>query len=486
MRRAFTVNLALTLAANLLVKPIYIFGVEVGVQNAVGTVAYGRLGYWVSVALLFATVLDLGLQNYTAVALARQPERVQEVVPVSLSLKLLVTPLYAGLVLAAAALLGMNSAEFRLIAWIIATQVGLSTWQMLRNNLAAQEKYRANSIVSIVDKAFLVIVVGALLYVLPHRNWITIERFAMLQALSVTVAIAITVAATHLAPTRAWLRWDWRALKSLLLASLPFAWTLLLNTLASRVDILMLEWTRPDGDYQVGVYMAGYRLLDAVNMLAFLFATLLIPMLSAQVERGEAVGELLRQGARYMMALTLGAAWFVTFYAQAITSYLFVEATPSWGPVLAALIWSAVPTGLLYVVGSHLLALKKLRALNWIFAGAMLLNVLLNVLLIPRWGALGAGVATALTQGLIVLAEAIVSYRAQAEAAETQALRRLLWQTVAYSLGVAAVVGACAYLHLVLLPAFAVAVLACGVLALMSGLVVDPRALLGLLRGRFR
>ena len=486
MRRAFTVNLAIILAANALVKPAYIFGVEVGLQNAVGTVAYGRLGYWLSVAILSASVLDLGMQNYTAVALAREPARIRELLPVALSLKLLAAPLYVGLVLGWAALAGVGAAELRLVGWVIVTQVALSTWQLLRNNLAAQARYSANSVVSVVDKAVLVVVVGGLLLAPAGRAWLTVARFAMLQAASVAIAIAVTVAATELGPGQRWLRWDARALRALLLASLPFAYTLLLNTLSSRVDILMLGGIRPDGDYQVGVYAASYRLLDAINMVAFLFATLLVPMLSAQVGRGVAVGALLRQGVRYMLALTLGAATFASFYGQAMSQALFGEATAAWGPVLTALLWSAVPTGLLYVVGSHLLALGRLRALNGIFAVAMVVNVGLNLAMIPRWGALGAAVATALTQGLIVVAEAVISWRAQGAAERGAGTWWLFVQALAFAAASAGVAYACAALGWGVAPALVVQGFACGVLAFATGLAADPRELLDLLRARRR
>ncbi len=484
MRRAFTVNLAITLAANVLVKPAYIFGVEIGIQNAVGTVAYGRLGYWISLAVLFASLLDLGLQNYTAVALARKPESVREHLPASLSLKLLVTPLYAVAVLATAALLGAGREEFGLIAWVLLTQAGLSTWQMLRNNLSAQEKYRTNSLVSVIDKAVLVLVVGTILLSPIWREWITIERFAMFQALSAAVAIGVTIMATDLAPGQRWLSWDRKALRTLLWASLPFAWTLLLNTLSSRVDILMLQWTRADGDYQVGVYSAAYRLLEAINMVAFLFATLLIPMLSAQIERGEDAGALLRQGVRYMLALTVGAAVFVSFHAQPICDALFGEATQAWGPVLAALIWSAVPTGLLYVVGSHLLALRRLRALNWIFAGAILGNIALNLTLIPWYGALGAAVATAITQALVVFAETRISLSSQSKQSRWVGFVPLLAQATSFALGSVAIAYLSAWLGLGVLWALGLQLLGCAVLALATGLVLDPRELMRVLRAR--
>ncbi|MEZ4982583.1 MAG: hypothetical protein R2769_13570 [Saprospiraceae bacterium] len=52
--------------------------------------------------------------------------------------------------------------------------------------------------------------------------------------------------------------------------SLPFALVILLMSLYTRMDVIMIENMLEDGKYQAGVYGAGYRLLDASNMIGYL------------------------------------------------------------------------------------------------------------------------------------------------------------------------------------------------------------------------
>ncbi len=65
MKRKFVTNLALLLFLNLLVKPVYAFGIDVGVQNAVGARAYGNYFILLNFSLIFQILLDLGIENFT-------------------------------------------------------------------------------------------------------------------------------------------------------------------------------------------------------------------------------------------------------------------------------------------------------------------------------------------------------------------------------------------------------------------------------------
>ena len=57
-----------------------------------------------------------------------------------------------------------------------------------------------------------------------------------------------------------------------------------------------------------------------------------------------------------------------------------------------------------YIFGTLLVANGSLRQLNYIFAGSLMFNVALNLLLIPTYKAEGAAIATCLTHfGVLVL-----------------------------------------------------------------------------------
>ena len=64
MQRKFVTNLALVLFLNLLIKPFWILGIDVAVQNAVGLEQYGFYYAIFNFSFLLNIFLDLGITNF--------------------------------------------------------------------------------------------------------------------------------------------------------------------------------------------------------------------------------------------------------------------------------------------------------------------------------------------------------------------------------------------------------------------------------------
>lgn len=476
MRRVFASNLLLLLAINAIVKPLYLFGIDLGVQNAVGTEEYGLYATWFSFAFLFGAIYDLGLQNYNAVTLAKNPDLLKERLPLMLSLKLVLSLVYAVVVLATAYFFEASPREMQLVILAVAYHACLSILQLLRTNLGAQGSYQFNSIVSVVDRLLLILVLGALLLNPAWNSWISIELFLFAQIVTILLTVGVALAGTQFPAGQRWWSGNTKEVKKLLKASLPYGLTLLLSTAFTRIDVVMVERMADTGAYAAGVYAAAFRLLDGVNMIGFMFATLLIPMLSKLVEAKENAGPLLRQAAGYMAALGLGVAVFVTFNADGILSLLVVEWTPAWSIVLQWLIWAAVAIGLTYVYGSFLLSHQKIGALNKLFVAGVILNVFLNYVLIPIHGALGAAMATVATQGLVAGGEWWMSRQLLKD--EPQGGR--WWPLPVYLLACLLVGYGLCLAGVNLLVALVAQIIACLAIGLFTGLLSDiPKLLQG-------
>jgi O-antigen/teichoic acid export membrane protein len=74
--------------------------------------------------------------------------------------------------------------------------------------------------------------------------------------------------------------------------SYPFALLMVLMSVYYRIDSVMLERMLPGGNVEAGIYAQAFRILDAFTMFAFLFATLLLPMYSRMIRKGNPVEDL--------------------------------------------------------------------------------------------------------------------------------------------------------------------------------------------------
>jgi O-antigen/teichoic acid export membrane protein len=255
----------------------------------------------------------------------------------------------------------------------------------------------------------------------------------------------------------------------------PFALLGVLMTIYNRVDGVMLErLLGSEGDYQAGVYAAAYRLLDAGTMFAFLISGILLPLFARMRKTGEDVWPVAKSSWRLLLAVSLTAAVVSAFNAAPLMDALYTESTPFWGRTFAWLMPGFVFNATVYVFGSLLTAENRLRGLNAIALLGVAGNIVLNLIFIPRWQALGAAYATLITQGIVAVAHIIYAARVYRWSGRLSA-------EAARGLGFAAAIMGLAWAVAQVLPDwrlhFLITAVAAGLLAWAFGLL-NPRAIL--------
>ncbi|MCB0707479.1 MAG: oligosaccharide flippase family protein [Saprospiraceae bacterium] len=405
MKREFLINMAFLLGINLLIKPFYIFGIDRGVQNIVGAENYGLYLSLFNFAFILGILNDLGIQNFNNRHISQHRHLVVKYVSSLFSLKLLLSALFLIVLFLGGLLLGYSVNFPQLLFFIGVNQILSSFSLYLRTNASGLGYYRWDSFFSILDRLFLIGIVGYLLWLSPERAAFKIEWFVWSQTASLTLTSLILF--TFLRPKlQGWkLRFNRLKFLALLRQSLPFALVILLMTMYTRVDVVMLEQLLENGAREAGIYGGAYRILDAANMLGFLVAGLLLPMFSRQLKTKESVVPLLQLSFRILMTAAIllsSASWF---FRSEIMQLLYWEATPYWGSVLGVLMISYLALCGTYIHGSLLTANGQLRSMNLLFAGAILLNIIGNYFLIPHYGAVGAAAMTVVTQTLAWLGQ---------------------------------------------------------------------------------
>jgi O-antigen/teichoic acid export membrane protein len=197
----------------------------------------------------------------------------------------------------------------------------------------------------------------------------------------------------------------------LLKSSYPFAVLTVLMTLYTRIDSLMLERLLPDGAMQAGIYASAYRLLDASAMVAVLLAGVLLPVFSRQIAEKEDVSKTASMSARLLFVPGILLVLISFFYRSEIMAKLYPASTEFSAAVFGLLMAGFMALSLIYVYGTLLTANGNLKFLNGTAAAGVIGNIVLNLLLIYRWGALGAVIATLCTQGLVGIAHTLKAHR---------------------------------------------------------------------------
>ena len=410
MNREFLINILFLVIINLLIKPLFIFGIDRNVQNLVGEKAYGVYFSLMSFTIMFQIINDLGIQNFNSREISQNRQLLDKYFSNIIVLKICLGLIYIISIALMAVVFQYDTSLFQLIFSLAINQILFSLLGYLRSNVAGLGYYRTNSILTILDKLMLIVVCSILLWIEPFRSNFNIEWFVHAQNLTLFVTCCIAFFTVYKKVKLFKIRFHKPFLLSILRGSLPYALAIFLMTIYTRTDVVMLERLLPDGDRQAGIYASAYRLLDAVNMLGFLFAGLLLPMFSRILKSGESISPLLRFSFQIIMVAALTLAVGVWFHRTEIMHVLYHEATDFSGEVLGYLMFSFVAISGTYIYSTLLGANGSVSKMNGVFIAAIFINILLNFILIPSQKALGAALSTLITQffvlfGVILLAK---------------------------------------------------------------------------------
>ncbi len=405
MNREFFINILFLIGINVLIKPLYIFGIDLTVQNTVGPERYGLFFALFNFTYLFQIINDFGIQNYNNRLIAQHRTLIHRYMPRVLSLKLCLALLYFAIIFLASRIAGYGAQYDHLILMIGANQMLVGLLFYLRTNLSGLGYYRRDSIISAFDKLLMILICGVLLWTPSLRAQFKIEWFILAQTLAYLLSISLALAFTwpHVRSLRP--RFEPRFWRLLLRESFPFALVIFLMTLYTRIDGVMIERLLDNGKYEAGVYAAGYRLLDALNMIGFLFAGLLLPMFARLIKEKESVEPLLGFSFRFIWAGAITAAMSAYFFQEPLMQLLYAGANAYWGEVMGYLLFTFVAVSGTYIWGTLLTANGNLKLMNRLLVVGVIGNVLLNLWLIPLYQALGAAIATVATQFIVLFAQ---------------------------------------------------------------------------------
>ena len=205
--------------------------------------------------------------------------------------------------------------------------------------------------------------------------------------------------------------WDWTLWKKIISLSWPLAVTIVLNLIYLRADIIFLSIFK--GASEVGLYAAAYRVVDVLTTLPFMFAGLILPILTAAwlESKKEYFQRILQKSFDFMAILAFPLIVGGHFLAEPVIVAVAGEEFYEAGPILNLLI-IAVAAIFLGTMFSHaVIALNKQRKLivYYVFTSASSLAAYL--ILIPRFSYFGAAAVTIYSEALIAIFSAYCVYK---------------------------------------------------------------------------
>ena len=352
-------------------KPLWILWIEREIQLRMGDSWYGVYTLHFNLVLLFAVLLDAGLNTYAAREIAANgkvghPRRM-------LFLRLGLGLVYVCLVLMVAQM--QSGIQMQFLSLALINQILASVVLMMRAVLQGKQRFVSDSWLSVVDRlvalgvctwmlrTFTVgefaseggvlnfqfaqffgyataLVLGLILVFWRGKSASESKSVASDSAGTVKKDVDVTKkqggATADNKPTQKSLG-DW---------SREIVWfgiMALAMSIFTRIDVQMIQWLsapRLDGVAEIldadsiksqlaagyaeiGLYTRGYRLLDAGLIFSALLSTQLLPLFSKRLATGDDNGEVIWLSFRLVLWVSLGAAMGAWFYGEPLINWLY-------------------------------------------------------------------------------------------------------------------------------------------------------------------
>lgn len=400
-KRFFLSNLLLLVLLNLLVKPFWIFMIDRNVQLHVGHDAYGVYAALLNLSIIFGIVLDVGITNFNNRHIAEDTSRMQYSLPNLMVVKCIFLLIYYCILLGTAYLLHYTGYSIFLLFLLGTIQFLNSFVQFLRSNISASQDFKRDGILSVMDKIIMILLCG---YLLWNKNTaahftITWYLYAQIVAYGSTVCLALwmirkTYTAIHFNQISR------VHMKNLLVRSLPYALLILLMGIYMRSDVLLLE--RFAGAANSSMYVEAYRVLDAFNMIGFLFAGVLLPLFTRMLVKKIPIQEIATIGTNIIFSMAISFVAFSFFYQKEIMLFLDPHASPELPSIYFLVITTLPAFCIMYIYSTLLTANGNIRTLIYIAACGCVVSIALNSILIPTYAAFGAAITGIVVQYLVV------------------------------------------------------------------------------------
>lgn len=403
LRKRFVENLAFFAALNLLIKPIYVFGIDRVVQNTVGTAVYGTYFPLFNLVLIFQIFLDLGIENFTRKEIGQDDSKTSEMLSKFLMIKLVLIVAFVFVFSSIGYFLPHEDNEWRLLVLLIINQSLASLILYLRANLGGLHLFKAESLASVFDRLIMILICGTLLLMPLTKGQFKIEWFVKAQTVAYLVTLLFSFAVVWRNTEGIKLKVNLRDYIPILKQLKPYALLVLLMAFYYRVDSIFLRFLLPDGKEQAGIYAHGFRILDFMSNYALIFSFILLPTFAQGIKNKENISPLLRLAAISLMVPATSLLIGLSFYRMDVFQVLYPESSAYSANTFLILTMSFIGICFSYTFGALLTANGSLKQLNIMAFIAVVISSILNILLVPKFQVLGAAAANAISQLFTIL-----------------------------------------------------------------------------------
>lgn len=374
-------NAALLMLTNAVQKLLSFVAFAI-IADLVGKQVTGEYFHIVSITSIFVAFTDLGLTSVIIRESAQAIERGRVYLGTALKLKALLIPVSV----IAALLYGWNQglSSYEMMALIVSCLVMTADTlsMMFYGVIRGQRDLRFESFGLFLGQCLS----ASIGIFAAYSGW---GAMGLIAALLVASAWNMVYAYFWTRKLRIAPDWSDGSMNALVMAAIPFGLSGVFVKIYSYIDSQIIHFYH--GDSALGEYAVAYKLTYALQFLPMAFVAALYPSMSHAAKNDrEQLPNLLMGSLRLMMFFGIGMSVGLSTLASIVIPLVFGEGYVASIAILQILSWVLIPIFLDFPLGSLLNATHRAAQKTVTMGIAMLMNAIVNMLLIPKIGAVGA------------------------------------------------------------------------------------------------
>lgn len=366
--------------------------VGVWVARYLGPEKYGLLNFALAFVGLFGAIATLGLQGIMVRDIVRKAEDASVILGTGFLLRVLGGLTAFCLMLAVISYLRPDDVLVKTIVAIFGFMQVIKAKEVVKYWFESQ--VQSKFVVWVENSVFLVISGVKVAMILLNATLMAFVWAAFAEALLVAVLL-FAVYGWKIGGLSTW-KFDFKRAKTMLRDSWPLILSGIAVAIYLKIDQIMLG--QMVGDEAVGVYSAAVRISEIWYFVPMAIVASVFPaIIEAKKKSEQLYYQRFQRLFDLMVWMAIAVALPLTFLSTWLVVLLFGQEYAQSGTVLAIHIWAALFV-FLGVAGSrwYLTENRQILNLQRVSLGA-LSNVLLNYLMIPKYGVIGSAYATVIS-----------------------------------------------------------------------------------------
>ena len=362
------------------------------VARYLGAGGFGILSFALAFTAIFGVFTDIGLSTLTIREVARDKSLAQKYLGNIAVLKIILVITTFGLIALAINLLGYPEQTINVV-YLVALSVVFNAFSLMFYSIF--QAYERMEFVTIGHILGGILRLGGALFAISQD--LSVVAFASLYLLAGVVTLGYNCIVSTWKFAKPKIEIDFGFWKETLEQAWPLGLVGIFSTIYFWVDSVMLSLMQ--GDEVVGWYNVAYRLAAVLLFIPGAYFSSVFPVMSKfYVSSKESLKSIYEKSVKYMVIIAVPIGVGTSLLADKIILLIFGAEYSHSIIALQILIWSTVfifvSLGFAHLFNS----LNRQIIVAKVTGSCALLNVLLNVILIPRYSYIGASITTVMTE----------------------------------------------------------------------------------------